>query len=138
MGADYVAAFDRIYPELAKKYEVPLYPFFLDGVVGHPDLQLGDGLASEREGNRYDRRSDRADAAEGIEGLMFVAVYWWKVHPGKEEQFRAAWRRGTELITANMAATDLGCIATRTAASSVWPNGRTRQPGAPRSTEDGL
>ena len=29
---------------------------------------------------------------------MFVAVYWWKVHPGKEEQFRAAWRRGTELI----------------------------------------
>ncbi len=29
---------------------------------------------------------------------MFVAGYWWKVHPGKEEQFRAAWRRGTELI----------------------------------------
>ena len=31
---------------------------------------------------------------------MFVALYWWRVHPGKEEQFRAAWRRGTELITA--------------------------------------
>lgn len=29
---------------------------------------------------------------------MFVAAYWWKVHPGKEEQFRAAWRRGTYLI----------------------------------------
>ena len=29
---------------------------------------------------------------------MFVAVYWWRVHPGKEEQFRKAWRRGTELI----------------------------------------
>lgn len=29
---------------------------------------------------------------------MFVAVYWWRVHPGKEAQFRAAWRRGTELI----------------------------------------
>jgi heme-degrading monooxygenase HmoA len=29
---------------------------------------------------------------------MFIAAYWWKVHPGKEEQFRAAWRRGTELI----------------------------------------
>lgn len=29
---------------------------------------------------------------------MFVAVYWWKVHPGKEAQFRKAWRRGTELI----------------------------------------
>jgi hypothetical protein len=31
---------------------------------------------------------------------MFVAVYWWRVVPGKEDQFRAAWRRGTELITA--------------------------------------
>ena len=30
---------------------------------------------------------------------MFVAVYWWRVHPGKEEQFQAAWHRGTELIT---------------------------------------
>ena len=30
---------------------------------------------------------------------MFVAVYWWRVHPGKEEQFRKAWRRGTEHIT---------------------------------------
>ena len=30
---------------------------------------------------------------------MFVAVYWWRVHPGKEAQFREAWRRGTELIT---------------------------------------
>ncbi|MBF6601896.1 MAG: antibiotic biosynthesis monooxygenase [Sphingorhabdus sp.] len=29
---------------------------------------------------------------------MFVAAYWWKVHPGKEDQFRAAWRRGTQLI----------------------------------------
>ena len=29
---------------------------------------------------------------------MFVAAYWWKVHPGKEKQFRAAWRRGTKLI----------------------------------------
>lgn len=29
---------------------------------------------------------------------MFIAVYEWEVVPGKEEQFRAAWRRGTELI----------------------------------------
>lgn len=29
---------------------------------------------------------------------MLVAGYWWKVKPGKEEQFRAAWRRGTDLI----------------------------------------
>jgi heme-degrading monooxygenase HmoA len=30
---------------------------------------------------------------------MFVAVYWWRAHPGKEAQFRQAWRRGTEHIT---------------------------------------
>jgi len=30
---------------------------------------------------------------------MFIAVYWWRVQPGKEEQFRKAWHRGTELIT---------------------------------------
>ena len=29
---------------------------------------------------------------------MFVAVYWWRAHPGKEEQFIRAWTRGTELI----------------------------------------
>ena len=29
---------------------------------------------------------------------MFIAVYWWRVHPGKEDQVRAAWRRGTDLI----------------------------------------
>src|SRR5688572_18698629 len=26
---------------------------------------------------------------------MFVVVYWWRIKPGKEEQFREAWRRGT-------------------------------------------
>lgn len=29
---------------------------------------------------------------------MFVAVYWWRVKPGKEDQFREAWRRGTREI----------------------------------------
>ena len=31
---------------------------------------------------------------------MFVAAYWWTVHPGKEDQFRTAWCRGTALIRA--------------------------------------
>ena len=26
------------------------------------------------------------------------AVSWWRVHPGKEEQFVRAWSRGTDLI----------------------------------------
>ncbi|HVA12737.1 MAG TPA: arylesterase [Stellaceae bacterium] len=43
-GADYRQAFDAIYPILAKKYDVPLYPFFLDGVALDPKLNQGDGL----------------------------------------------------------------------------------------------
>ncbi|MBT9370668.1 arylesterase [Rhizobium sp. CSW-27] len=44
MGGDYAEKFNGIYPRLAEKYGVPLYPFFLDGVVTHPDLQLQDGM----------------------------------------------------------------------------------------------
>jgi acyl-CoA thioesterase I len=44
LGADYAAAFERIYPELAAQYGVPLYPFFLDGVAADLKLMQHDGL----------------------------------------------------------------------------------------------
>jgi acyl-CoA thioesterase I len=43
-GADYVAKFDPIYQRLAQKHNLPLYPFFLEGVVGNPALNLTDML----------------------------------------------------------------------------------------------
>jgi acyl-CoA thioesterase-1 len=43
-GADYVAAFDPIYPELAATHDVVLYPFILDGVAGDQALNQPDGL----------------------------------------------------------------------------------------------
>lgn len=43
-GDGYAAAFDAIYPELAAKHHVPLYPFFLEGVALNPALVLSDGL----------------------------------------------------------------------------------------------
>ena len=43
-GADYQKDFDGIYPALAKKYDVPLYPFFLDGVALDPKLNQPDML----------------------------------------------------------------------------------------------
>ncbi|HTV31583.1 MAG TPA: arylesterase [Methylocella sp.] len=52
LGADYQARFDSIYPELARKYHAPLYPFFLDGVAGHPALLLEDHLHPSPEGVR--------------------------------------------------------------------------------------
>jgi acyl-CoA thioesterase-1 len=44
LGADYGHAFASIYPELAAKYEVALYPFFLDGVAADLKLLQHDGL----------------------------------------------------------------------------------------------
>jgi acyl-CoA thioesterase I len=44
LGADYVQAFDAIFPALAKAYDVVFYPFFLDGVVGVRALNQGDGI----------------------------------------------------------------------------------------------
>lgn len=50
MGADYGRAFDAIYPELAVANDLLLYPFFLDGVVADPKLNIGDGLHPTGEG----------------------------------------------------------------------------------------
>ena len=49
-GPDYAAKFDPIYSELAKTYDVPLYPFFLDGVAGEARLNQADGLHPTAEG----------------------------------------------------------------------------------------
>jgi acyl-CoA thioesterase-1 len=50
MGPDYAATFNPIYPDLAKKFDLPLYPFFLQGVVGRRDLQLPDGIHPNAQG----------------------------------------------------------------------------------------
>ena len=44
MGADYGERFNGMYQRLAEKHGVPLYPFFLDGVVTQAKLQLDDGM----------------------------------------------------------------------------------------------
>jgi acyl-CoA thioesterase-1 len=44
LGADYRGAFDAIYPRLAAKHGVPLYPFFLKDVALERALNQGDGI----------------------------------------------------------------------------------------------
>jgi acyl-CoA thioesterase-1 len=51
-GPAYVEAFDGLYPDLAAEFNVPLYPFFMEGVAGNPTLQLQDGLHPNAEGVR--------------------------------------------------------------------------------------
>ena len=43
-GREYTEQFDAIFPKLAKKYDVMLYPFFLDGVATLPKLNQPDGI----------------------------------------------------------------------------------------------
>src|SRR5215470_1912035 len=49
-GAEYETEFDRIFPELAKVHDVPLYPFFLEGVAMKPEFNQPDGLHPNERG----------------------------------------------------------------------------------------
>jgi len=49
-GREYQQEFAAIYPDLAKKHNVPLYPFFLDGVATDPALNQPDGLHPNAKG----------------------------------------------------------------------------------------
>jgi acyl-CoA thioesterase-1 len=50
LGADYAAEFDRIYPALAAKHDILLYPFFLDGVALMVELNQPDGMHPNQAG----------------------------------------------------------------------------------------
>ena len=49
-GRDYAERFNTIYPDLAKSFGVPLYPFFLDGVAADAKLNQADGIHPTPQG----------------------------------------------------------------------------------------
>ena len=49
-GSDYADRFNSIYPDLAKAFDVPLYPFFLSGVAADAKLNQADGIHPTAEG----------------------------------------------------------------------------------------
>jgi acyl-CoA thioesterase I len=49
-GSDYAARFNTIYPDLAREFDVPLYPFFLAGVAADRKLNQADGIHPTAEG----------------------------------------------------------------------------------------
>ena len=57
LGPDYQAAFDGIYPELARQHDIALYPFFLDGVAADRQFLLDDGMHPNATG--VDRMVER-------------------------------------------------------------------------------
>jgi acyl-CoA thioesterase-1 len=50
MGPEYVARFDGLFPRLAEKHGVLLYPFFLEGVAAKAGLNQGDGIHPNEAG----------------------------------------------------------------------------------------
>lgn len=46
----YRKAFNPIFEDLADEFDIELYPFFLDGVILNPGLNLGDGIHPNAQG----------------------------------------------------------------------------------------
>ena len=49
-GFNYKKSFDKIYPDLSKKYNLSLIPFLLQGVALNPDLNQSDGIHPNAQG----------------------------------------------------------------------------------------
>ncbi len=52
MGPEYTKEFRTIFPDLAKKYDLPLIPFLLEGVAGNRELNQPDGIHPTEEGHK--------------------------------------------------------------------------------------
>ena len=52
-GRDYTDRFAALFPVLARRFEIPLIPFLLEGVAAQPGLNLADGIHPNARG--YER-----------------------------------------------------------------------------------
>jgi acyl-CoA thioesterase-1 len=52
LGKEYTTEFNEIFPELAKKNNLPLIPFLLENVAGREDLNQNDGIHPTAEGHK--------------------------------------------------------------------------------------
>jgi acyl-CoA thioesterase I len=51
-GRQYGSAFHDAYADVARREQIPLLPFLLDGVAGHPELNQSDGVHPNLRGER--------------------------------------------------------------------------------------
>jgi acyl-CoA thioesterase-1 len=64
-GSDYATEFNAMFPELAEAHDVPIYPFFLDGVATVADLNQGDRIHPNAQG-----------VAEIVDRMLPTVVSW--------------------------------------------------------------
>jgi len=50
LGRDFGAEFNAVFPGLAERHQILLYPFFLDGVAAVPELNQADGIHPNARG----------------------------------------------------------------------------------------
>lgn len=65
-GENYRKEFAAIYPKLAKKYNIKLIPFILEGVGGVPELNLPDGIHPNAKGHQVMSKT----VLNALEGLL--------------------------------------------------------------------
>lgn len=69
LGQDYAAAYNSIWPDLAKDRQVPLIPFILDGVAGITARQLDDGMHPNAAGIAEMVKRFKPVVIESLKGL---------------------------------------------------------------------
>jgi acyl-CoA thioesterase I len=70
LGRAYGDEFKAVFPQLAEEHDVPLYPFFLEGVAADPSLNQQDGI------------HPNADGIEVIVERMLPAIGSWLEETG--------------------------------------------------------
>lgn len=50
LGQQYTDSFKAVFPDLVKRFDVPLYPFLLDGVILNPELMQADRIHPNARG----------------------------------------------------------------------------------------
>jgi acyl-CoA thioesterase I len=74
LGREYVDRFNAIFPTLAARHGVSLYPFLLEGVAQNPRLNLADGIHPNREGVEVIASSMQPMAAKFVEKIAAKAT----------------------------------------------------------------
>ena len=65
LGRSYGEAFEAVFARVAKRHDVPLYPFFLEGVAGEVALNQADGVHPTAEG-----------VSRIVEGILPTVTEW--------------------------------------------------------------
>jgi acyl-CoA thioesterase-1 len=69
LGMRYFDEFNAIYPELARKYDATLYPFFLKGVAFNRPLLLEDGIHPNKQGVALITKNILPTVRKALDGL---------------------------------------------------------------------